>query len=92
MHIRTALQPCSSRVIRAPRTRARASGPAALTVAASLTVGAISPAMAGPTGGVVVEGQGSVSTPNASTTVVDQASQNLQVNWNTFNVGANESV
>ncbi|MEJ1963385.1 MAG: filamentous hemagglutinin N-terminal domain-containing protein [Gammaproteobacteria bacterium] len=66
--------------------------PAAATLAASLSVGALSSAVAGPTGGVVVEGQGSISAPTTGTTVIDQASQRLQLNWSTFNVGANESV
>ena len=48
--------------------------------------------MAGPAGGVIVEGQGSVSTPNAGTTVIDQSSHRLLLNWNSFNVGASESV
>src|SRR6185436_8293794 len=66
--------------------------PAAATFAASLSVGALSTALAGPTGGVVVEGQGSISNPSISATVIDQASQRLTLNWSTFNVGANESV
>lgn len=62
------------------------------TFAATLGLGALSTAFAGPTGGVVVNGQGTISTPSSTTTVIDQASQNLQVNWNTFNVAANENV
>ena len=60
--------------------------------AATLGLGALSTAMAGPTGGTVVGGQGTISAPSSTTTVIDQASQNLQVNWNTFNVAANENV
>src|SRR3954469_1195091 len=60
--------------------------------AATLGLGALSTAMAGPTGGTVVGGQGTISAPSSTTTVVDQASQNLQVNWSTFNVAANENV
>jgi filamentous hemagglutinin family protein len=63
-----------------------------MTAAATIGVGALSPVIAGPTGGVVVEGQGSISSPNSGATVINQASQNLQLNWNSFNVGANESV
>src|SRR5690349_12098749 len=62
------------------------------TFAASLSLGALSPAIAGPTGGVVVEGQGSISTPTTGTTVIDQSSKQLQLNWNSFDVGASESV
>ena len=43
-------------------------------------------AMAGPEGGVVAAGEGSIAKPNTSTTVVNQASQNLIVNWESFNV------
>ncbi|MEJ0035889.1 MAG: filamentous hemagglutinin N-terminal domain-containing protein [Gammaproteobacteria bacterium] len=59
---------------------------------ATLGLGALSTAIAGPSGAVVVGGQGAISTPSSTTTVVDQSSQNLQVNWNTFNVAANENV
>src|SRR5512138_3039767 len=63
------------------------------TFAASLSLGALSAAaVAGPTGGVVVEGQGTISTPTAGTTVIDQSSNQLHLNWNSFDVGASESV
>ena len=52
----------------------------------------VSVALAGPTGGVVVNGEATISTPAAGRTVIDQASQHVQLNWNTFDVGANESV
>ncbi|HJW06185.1 MAG TPA: filamentous hemagglutinin N-terminal domain-containing protein, partial [Rhodanobacter sp.] len=45
----------------------------------------------GPTGGVVVGGSGSI-TQSGNSTVINQASQKLALNWQTFNVGANESV
>ena len=45
----------------------------------------------GPTGGVVVGGTGSI-TQSGNSTVINQASQKLALNWQTFNVGANESV
>ncbi|HEY0342831.1 MAG TPA: filamentous hemagglutinin N-terminal domain-containing protein, partial [Steroidobacteraceae bacterium] len=48
--------------------------------------------MAGPTGGTVVQGQGSISTPSSGQTVINQSSQRLMLNWSSFNVGANESV
>ena len=65
---------------------------ASFPAAALIGFGSLSTVYAGPTGGVVVDGQGTISTPNASTTVVDQASQRLELNWNTFDVGANERV
>ncbi len=49
-------------------------------------------ALAGPEGGVVAAGQGSIANPDASTTVVNQASQNLIVNWESFNVNTHETV
>lgn len=96
MHTRTTLQPCKTarRLANAPRSRLRkaAPAPAALTFAVSLSLGAVSPALAGPKGGVVVGGQGTISTPNANTTVINQSSNQLQLNWTSFNVGASESV
>lgn len=49
-------------------------------------------AFAGPTGGDVVGGIATISTPDASHTVIDQSSQNAIVNWQQFNVGSNEYV
>ncbi|MGB5939775.1 MAG: filamentous hemagglutinin N-terminal domain-containing protein [Rhodanobacter sp.] len=45
----------------------------------------------GPTGGTVVGGVGSI-TQSGNSTIINQASQKLALNWQTFNVGANESV
>jgi filamentous hemagglutinin family protein len=64
----------------------------ALPAAAFLGFGVLSSALAEPTGGVVVQGQGAISAPAPGATVIDQASQHLQVNWSTFNVAASESV
>ncbi|MFT5448998.1 MAG: filamentous hemagglutinin family protein, partial [Gammaproteobacteria bacterium] len=49
-------------------------------------------ALAGPQGGNVAAGQGQINTPNATTTVVQQQSHSLVVNWQTFNVAKNELV
>jgi len=49
-------------------------------------------AFAGPEGGVVAGGEGNISTPNATTTNINQVSQNLIVNWESFNVNTNEAV
>src|SRR5438128_299264 len=94
MHTRTVLKPCKAerRGGISPRARSRMQAPAAATLAASLTLAAGSTAMAGPQGGVVTQGQGSISTPNAGTTVIDQASNRLDLSWSSFNVGAKESV
>ncbi|MCK5498878.1 MAG: filamentous hemagglutinin N-terminal domain-containing protein, partial [Gammaproteobacteria bacterium] len=48
--------------------------------------------LAGPEGGQVAGGQGSISTPNSTTTVINQQSQNLAIDWNSFNVNTNELV
>ncbi|HSU06365.1 MAG TPA: filamentous hemagglutinin N-terminal domain-containing protein, partial [Acetobacteraceae bacterium] len=45
----------------------------------------------GPTGGVVVGGSGTIS-QNGNQTVINQATNRLALNWQTFNVGADESV
>ena len=49
-------------------------------------------AMAGPTGGTVKAGQGAISTPTATSTVVNQSSANIVIDWQSFNVGQNETV
>ncbi|MCG8325624.1 MAG: filamentous hemagglutinin N-terminal domain-containing protein, partial [Thiotrichales bacterium] len=48
--------------------------------------------IAGPEGGEVVGGQGTISSPNAATTQINQTTQNLAIEWQTYNVGANELV
>ncbi|MFN3237490.1 MAG: hypothetical protein ACE37D_10555, partial [Pseudomonadales bacterium] len=49
-------------------------------------------AAAGPEGGVVVSGQGSVTRLNALDTKIDQQSQNLLMNFDSFDLNADESV
>ncbi|TCO78084.1 filamentous hemagglutinin family protein, partial [Plasticicumulans lactativorans] len=48
--------------------------------------------LAGPQGERIVGGSGSVLRPDATTTVVRQASQRLAVDWQSFNVAGNERV
>ena len=67
-------------------------GSKAFPVAAVLSFGTFSSALAAPTGGVVVSGQATISTPSSTATVIDQSSSHVQLNWNSFNVGASESV
>ncbi|MGH8441799.1 MAG: filamentous hemagglutinin N-terminal domain-containing protein, partial [Nevskiaceae bacterium] len=50
-----------------------------------------SAATAGPEGGQVVGGSGQISTEQIAT-VISQQSQNLAIDWTSFNVGANETV
>ncbi|MDZ7685026.1 MAG: filamentous hemagglutinin N-terminal domain-containing protein [Gammaproteobacteria bacterium] len=49
-------------------------------------------AKAGPDGGEVVTGEGSVSKPSATETHIDQQSQNLLMRFDSFDVDADESV
>lgn len=49
-------------------------------------------ATAGPEGGQVSGGKGTISNPDANTTVINQQSRNLSINWQKFNVGKNELV
>lgn len=48
-------------------------------------------AEAGPTGGVVVGGSGTIGS-SGNTTTINQTSQRLSLNWQTFNLNANETV
>ena len=49
-------------------------------------------AFAGPQGGQVVGGQGNITRPDANTTVINQASSRLSVDWTSFNVAQHELV
>ncbi len=49
-------------------------------------------APAGPAGGRVVGGSGSISTPNDKTTQVRQQSAQLLIDWDSFNLGSDELV
>ena len=58
-----------------------------LGVAAGLPAG-----HAGPQGGQVVGGSGSITTPDAATTVVQQNSARMAIDWRSFDVAAGERV
>ncbi|WP_237741913.1 YDG domain-containing protein [Herbaspirillum rubrisubalbicans] len=62
----------------------RLAAAAALSVASAL-------AMAGPSGGAVTAGSGSIS-QSGNTTTITQGSQNLSVNWQSFNTTSAEKV
>ena len=49
-------------------------------------------ALAGPEGGVVAAGTGTIARPDAQTTNIHQSSQNLILNWDSYNIRANETV
>jgi len=46
--------------------------------------------LSAPQGGEITSGSGSIQTPNAQTTVVNQQSQTLSINWQNLNLSADE--
>ncbi len=88
---------CYQAVPETARGRGKSSGRStrraiAAAVATSL-IGACSAAWAGPTGGSVSAGNGSIShNGGGNATTVTQGSQNLAINWTSFSIGAHESV
>src|SRR5450830_177092 len=58
---------------------------------ASVLLAASHSAMAGPTGGQVTAGNGTIN-QNGATTTVTQGSQNLSLNWQSFNTSSGETV
>ncbi len=48
--------------------------------------------IAGPEGGLVTAGQATISTPTATSTVINQATQNVAIDWQSYNVKQNELV
>lgn len=63
------------------------------SLVAAIAAYSLSPheAFGGPTGGVVVDGSGTITQTGADTRV-DQATDRLSLEWDTFNVGASERV
>ncbi|MES1981689.1 MAG: YDG domain-containing protein [Pseudomonadota bacterium] len=76
-------------VSEATRGRGKGTNRSKLVVAALSLSAAI--AQAAPDGGQVVSGSGSIS-QSGSTTTISQSSQNLSLNWKSFNVGSQETV
>ena len=62
-----------------------------LTTAALLALGA-APAAGGPAGGTVVGGSATIQGQGGPAVTVNQSSGSAIINWNTFNIGVNESV
>ena len=62
-----------------------ASLPAALLLLAGVV-------LAGPEGGRVVGGQGSIARPDPNTTLINQTSSHLSVDWSSFNIARHETV
>ncbi|HSI46691.1 MAG TPA: YDG domain-containing protein [Ideonella sp.] len=77
------------RFVAVPETaRSRGKRGGAVLLAAAALSGA---ALAGPTGGAVSSGSGTIS-QSGNTTTITQGSQNMAINWASFNVGSGESV
>ncbi|MCD2514265.1 YDG domain-containing protein, partial [Comamonas endophytica] len=64
---------------------------AVTALAAALCLGWGGAALANPVGGVVTAGSAAISSAPGSTTIT-QGSQNAAINWQSFNIGAGESV
>jgi len=79
-------------VIKNSENFSRRTLPAVISLLCAGTVPFAPVAIAGPTGGQVVAGSGTISTPTALKTVVNQSTQNLAVDWQTFNLNSNELV
>ena len=62
-----------------------------LLVGFALAMVSAGPAIAGPTGGEVVGGEGSI-TRDGALTQIDQTTGRISINWDTFDVAANETV
>jgi filamentous hemagglutinin family protein len=76
----------------AETTRGRGKSSRRTLVAAALSLGSgIGVAQAGPTGGQVTGGSGTIAQTGATTTI-QQASQNLSLNWQTFNIAPKDTV
>src|SRR5210317_1555627 len=62
-----------------------------LVLGIMLAVVSAGPAVAGPTGGEIVAGEGMITT-NGRLTQIDQATGRIAINWDTFNVATDETV
>ncbi|MEY2633006.1 MAG: hypothetical protein RIR00_1660, partial [Pseudomonadota bacterium] len=81
-----------SRYVPAPemaRAKGKSGGVKLLTLAISALLAG--PALAGPTGGSVTAGQGTINQSGSQTTI-NQSSQNLSLNWQSFSIGNGELV
>lgn len=63
----------------------------ALSTAAALSIALSASAGANPMGGKVVAGEAAITAPDASTVRIDQSSQNAVINWQSFNIGQDET-
>ncbi|MES9882194.1 MAG: filamentous hemagglutinin N-terminal domain-containing protein [Sedimenticola sp.] len=63
-----------------------------LALSAGAVIGASGPAYSGPEGGQVMGGAGHIRVPDAATTLIQQQSQNIAIDWQRFNVTSSERV
>lgn len=62
-----------------------------MTVAATATLAHTFSAHANPAGGTVVQGDATISTPNPTTTQIDQSSDKAMIEWSSFDIDAGEA-
>src|SRR3954466_15207544 len=77
----------------AARSGSATKGPrtAAIALSIALALGAAGAAHAGQTGGQIVSGSGAIN-QNGAITTINQNSQHLSLNWQTFDIAPNETV
>ncbi|MEO0972653.1 MAG: filamentous hemagglutinin N-terminal domain-containing protein, partial [Pseudomonadota bacterium] len=76
-------------------TTSKSRGPLTNLLVWSLTASLLLPypaVLAGPSGGQVVDGQGSITQQGGNTTQILQQSQRLAIEWQNFDIAANETV
>jgi len=78
-------------VLVAETTRGQSKSSKRKLIAAALSLSAGIAQAGGPTGGQVTGGSGTI-TQSGSTTTIQQSSQNLSLNWQTFNIAPQETV
>jgi len=79
-------------VVAAENARGRTKGNGLKLASAAVLSALAFTAHALPTDGVIAAGSGSIGPATGGTITVDQTSQNLAINWQTFNIGAGEKV
>jgi filamentous hemagglutinin family protein len=81
-----------SRKTRKPKHSGSGNKALAILIGSTCGIAAAPNSFAGPNGGVVTNGQGTISTPNSTSTVIDQSSSRLSIDWRSFDVASNETV
>src|SRR5262245_53334967 len=81
----------SGKASRTGRRFTAVGGRMALALAIAFPPGSVS-AQGLPTGGSVASGSATISNPSSSSTLINQSSQKALINWQSFGVGAGNSV